>query len=84
MNTPIRFGELSPGHRGRVEAILRATGAFSDEEVRVGLELLDEATARGTERARATDTLREGGGRAPSSHQLAASDPFPLPAPPNA
>ncbi len=42
MDVPIRLGDLSSAHRGRIADILRATGAFSDEEVAVGIELFDE------------------------------------------
>jgi ribosomal protein S18 acetylase RimI-like enzyme len=40
--TPLRVDSLQPAHRGRIAAILRATGVFSGEEVAVALELFDE------------------------------------------
>ena len=43
VGTHLRVGELSPTHRPRVEAIVRATGMSSDAEVAVALELFDEA-----------------------------------------
>ena len=42
MTTPLRVGALSPAHRDRIAAILRATGVFSREEIEVALELFDE------------------------------------------
>ena len=41
--TTIRVGPLQPVHRSRVEEIVTATGVFSDDEVTVAVELLDEA-----------------------------------------
>jgi len=35
--------ELRPGDRGAIEAMVRATGFFSEEEVVVALELVDVA-----------------------------------------
>ena len=43
MDVPLRLGELVPGHRDRLAEILRGTGAFSDDEVLVGIELFDAA-----------------------------------------
>jgi ribosomal protein S18 acetylase RimI-like enzyme len=43
--TAPRVVPLLASHRARVEEILRATGAFRDEEVAVALELVDDATA---------------------------------------
>ena len=40
---PPRLGELVPGHRDRLAEILRGTGAFSEDEVLVGIELFDAA-----------------------------------------
>jgi D-alanine-D-alanine ligase-like ATP-grasp enzyme/ribosomal protein S18 acetylase RimI-like enzyme len=40
-------GELLPADRGAVERIVRATGYFSEEEVAVALELVDDNLARG-------------------------------------
>jgi GNAT superfamily N-acetyltransferase len=37
------LGELAPSHRDRLGEILRGTGAFSDDEVLVGIELFDTA-----------------------------------------
>ncbi|MEP6692436.1 MAG: GNAT family N-acetyltransferase [Gemmatimonadaceae bacterium] len=41
----IRIAPLASEHRARVEAIVRATGVFSDDEVNVALEVVDEALA---------------------------------------
>ncbi len=38
----LRTGPLDPSHRARLAELVRATGAFSDEEVAVALELFDE------------------------------------------
>lgn len=43
MDVPLRLGELVPGHRDRLAEILRGTGAFSADEVLVGIELFDAA-----------------------------------------
>jgi ribosomal protein S18 acetylase RimI-like enzyme len=43
--TAPRVVPLLASHRARVEEILRATGAFREEEVNVALELVDDATA---------------------------------------
>ena len=43
MEVPLRLGELAPSHRDRLAEILRGTGAFSDDEVLVGIELFDAA-----------------------------------------
>ena len=45
MNTELRVFPVATAHRGRIEELLRATGAFSDSEVGVALELFDEAMA---------------------------------------
>lgn len=42
---PARLRPLSPDDRDRLEAITRATGLFSDEEVPVALEVFDAAVA---------------------------------------
>ena len=42
--TAPRVVPLQAAHRARVEEILRATGAFREEEVAVALELVDDAT----------------------------------------
>jgi ribosomal protein S18 acetylase RimI-like enzyme len=42
--TAPRVDVLLAGHRPRVEEILRATGAFREEEIDVALELVDDAT----------------------------------------
>ena len=47
VTAPIRIGALSPAHRGRVAAILAATGAFRAAEVEVALELFDETFPQG-------------------------------------
>jgi ribosomal protein S18 acetylase RimI-like enzyme len=41
----LRFGDLEAAHRGRIAELLRATAAFSSEEVTVAVEMLDEALA---------------------------------------
>ncbi|MFL5578630.1 MAG: GNAT family N-acetyltransferase [Gemmatimonadaceae bacterium] len=47
----LRVAPLAAGDRPRVDAILRATGVFRDDEVAVALELFDEAYGTGaTER----------------------------------
>ena len=38
----LRTGPLDPSHRARLAELLRATGAFSEDEVSVALELFDE------------------------------------------
>jgi len=43
VNASLHARPLAPAHRERVAEILRATGAFRDEEVEVALELFDEA-----------------------------------------
>ena len=43
MDVPLRLGDLAPGHRDRLAEILRGTGAFSEDEVLVGIELFDAA-----------------------------------------
>jgi ribosomal protein S18 acetylase RimI-like enzyme len=40
----IHVGPLLPQHRSRLEAIVRATGVFSDDEVGVALELFDKTS----------------------------------------
>jgi ribosomal protein S18 acetylase RimI-like enzyme len=37
----IHVGPLQPSHRQRIEEIVRSTGVFSDEEIRVALQLFD-------------------------------------------
>src|SRR5205823_10493343 len=37
----VTIAPLLPTHRTQIEAILRTTGVFSDEEIAVGLELFD-------------------------------------------
>src|SRR5688500_12440239 len=39
---PLRFGALHSRHRDRLAEILTATGAFSQDEISVALELFDE------------------------------------------
>jgi ribosomal protein S18 acetylase RimI-like enzyme len=39
---PVQLRELRPADRDSLERILRATGVFSEEEVEVALEVLDE------------------------------------------
>jgi ribosomal protein S18 acetylase RimI-like enzyme len=43
----IHVGPLSPSHRERIEEIVRSTGVFSEDEVRVALELFDNAQKAG-------------------------------------
>jgi ribosomal protein S18 acetylase RimI-like enzyme len=43
VRAPLRIAPLARSHRARVEEIVRATGAFSDAEVAVAVELFDEA-----------------------------------------
>jgi ribosomal protein S18 acetylase RimI-like enzyme len=45
----VTIAPLLPTHRTQIEAILRATGVFSDEEVAVGLELFDAGIDEGYE-----------------------------------
>jgi ribosomal protein S18 acetylase RimI-like enzyme len=45
--TGIRLGPLAPLHRPHLEAVVRATGVFSTEEVAVALALFDQAIGRG-------------------------------------
>ena len=42
MTATVHVGPLQPGHRPRLEEIVRATGAFSADEVGVALQLFDE------------------------------------------
>jgi ribosomal protein S18 acetylase RimI-like enzyme len=43
LTSELRVFPVAAAHRGRVAELLRATGAFSSEEVAVALELFDEA-----------------------------------------
>ncbi|HET7585603.1 MAG TPA: GNAT family N-acetyltransferase [Gemmatimonadaceae bacterium] len=45
MARAVRTGPLTRAHRGRVAAILQATGVFRTDEVDVALELFDEASS---------------------------------------
>jgi ribosomal protein S18 acetylase RimI-like enzyme len=40
----LSIAPLTPSHRDQIEAILRATGVFSEQEIAVGLELFDAGT----------------------------------------
>lgn len=53
---PERLGPLARGHRSRVAEILRATGAFHEDEVNLALELFDETFAAPTRGAAAVAT----------------------------
>jgi ribosomal protein S18 acetylase RimI-like enzyme len=46
MTEPI-LRDLNPGDRPAIERILRAVGVFREEEVRIGLELVDETLSPG-------------------------------------
>lgn len=41
MTATVHVGPLHPRHRSRIEEIVRATGVFSEDEVRVAVELFD-------------------------------------------
>ena len=43
MNTELRIFPVAAAHRGRIAELLAATGAFSEEEMAVALELFDES-----------------------------------------
>lgn len=43
MTAALRLAALRPEHRSDIEAIVRATGVFSEEEIAVALELFDDA-----------------------------------------
>lgn len=43
MTSELRVFPVAAAHRGRIAELLKATGAFSDSEVAVALELFDEA-----------------------------------------
>jgi ribosomal protein S18 acetylase RimI-like enzyme len=46
----VRIGELNAGHRERLEAIVRGTGSFREQEVEVALEVFDSGLGlRGAE-----------------------------------
>lgn len=45
----VRLGPLLTGHREPLEAIVRATNMFAEDEVAVALELFDDASAGGTD-----------------------------------
>ena len=49
MTQDVTIAPLLPTHRSQIEAILRTTGVFSDEEIAVGLELFDAGTKEGYE-----------------------------------
>jgi ribosomal protein S18 acetylase RimI-like enzyme len=40
----INVGPLSPQHRSRIEAIVRATGVFNEDEIGVALEVFDKTS----------------------------------------
>jgi ribosomal protein S18 acetylase RimI-like enzyme len=77
MRQALRVAPLSPRHRDRVAAILRASGVFAAEEVSVALELFDEAHpgGRGPGLGVSEDGHRRLAPRAPHS------DPSPPPSP---
>lgn len=52
---------VAAGDEGRLRAILGATGVFTDEEVAVALELIDEAVAHGGERDYSAHVLEHDG-----------------------
>jgi ribosomal protein S18 acetylase RimI-like enzyme len=43
----VRLGPLGPAHRDQLEAIVRATDVFAEDEVAVALELFDDAISGG-------------------------------------
>jgi ribosomal protein S18 acetylase RimI-like enzyme len=43
VDVPIRLEELAPEHRDRLAELVRATGAFSSDELAVALELFDSS-----------------------------------------
>lgn len=43
MSSGVRLGPLDPAHRDQLEAIVRATDVFAEDEVAVALELFDDA-----------------------------------------
>ena len=45
----VRLGSLFPEHRESLEAIVRATDVFADDEVAVALELFDDTARGGTD-----------------------------------
>ena len=49
MTPTLTVGPLHSTHRKQIEAIVRATGVFSDAEVAVAVELFDEAFGPGTD-----------------------------------
>lgn len=49
MTATLHVASLEPGHRADVEAIVRSTGVFSEEEVAIAVELFDEGAAEGYE-----------------------------------
>jgi len=49
LTSDVSIAPLLPTHRTQIEAILRATGVFSEEEVAVGLELFDAGIGEGYE-----------------------------------
>ena len=51
----LRTGPLDPSHRARLAELVRATGAFSDEEVAVALELFDEGVGAAAPRSSLLD-----------------------------
>jgi ribosomal protein S18 acetylase RimI-like enzyme len=44
----VRLGPLAPVHRDQLEAIVRATNVFAEDEVSVALELFDQAIGKWT------------------------------------
>lgn len=58
VDVPIRTADLPPGHRARLTALLRATGAFTEEEVEVAVTMYDEAAGPATRDADAASGFR--------------------------
>jgi ribosomal protein S18 acetylase RimI-like enzyme len=75
----IRLGDLAAGDRGRLAAILTATGAFRADEVDVALELFDATfdAGRGTRDAGRESAAR--GETAPPPAVALPASHFPLP-----
>lgn len=59
MTSQLTVGPLFPHHRSRIEAIVRATGVFSETEAEVALELFDTAFGNGPEQGGADVAHRE-------------------------
>ena len=47
MSSDVRLGPLAPDHRDQLEAVVRATNVFAEEEVAIALELFDDAISGG-------------------------------------